>query len=121
MRNELPSRYSRLWPLKKIIVVVLLFCNASLLNAQSSNGNAASSFKSANSNVLTMGSPASAGMSAERLSRIDSLVQDYVDKKWIAGATVLVARNGKIVYYKGLGYDDVDRKTPMKKDAICRI
>src|SRR6185295_16352214 len=27
----------------------------------------------------------------------------------------------KIVYYKGLGYDDIDKKTPMKKDAICRI
>ena len=38
-----------------------------------------------------------------------------------SGATVLVARDGKIVYYKGLGYDDIDKKTPMKKDAICRI
>jgi CubicO group peptidase (beta-lactamase class C family) len=60
-------------------------------------------------------------MSAERLARIDNLIKEYVDKKWIAGATVLVARNGKIVYYKGLGYDDVDKKTPMKRDVICRI
>jgi len=60
-------------------------------------------------------------MSAERLARIDELVKEYVDKKFIAGAAVLVARNGKIVYYKGLGYDDIDKKTPMKKDAICRI
>src|SRR6185369_4917631 len=49
------------------------------------------------------------------------LVKEYIDKKWIAGATVLVARDGKIVYYKGLGYDDIDKKTPLKKDAICRI
>src|SRR5438105_12511682 len=112
MRNELPAGfYSHVLRLKKIIVVFLLLSNASLLNAQSSNGNVATTFKNAGSSVLTMGSPSSAGMSAERLSRIDSLVQDYVDKKWIAGATVLVARNGKIIYYKGLGYDDIDRKT----------
>ena len=122
MRNELPAGfYPHGLRLKEIIVVFLLLSNASLLNAQSSNGNVATTFKNAGSSVLTMGSPSSAGMSAERLSRIDSLVQDYVDKKWIAGVTVLVARNGKIVYYKGLGYDDIDRKTAMKKDAICRI
>lgn len=33
----------------------------------------------------------------------------------------LVAKNGKIVYYKGIGLDDVDAKTPLKKDAIFRI
>ncbi|HEV8505284.1 MAG TPA: serine hydrolase domain-containing protein [Chitinophagaceae bacterium] len=65
--------------------------------------------------------PESVGMSSERLARIDNLVKEYIDKKWIAGATVLVARDGKIVYYKGLGYDDIDKKTSMKKDAICRI
>src|SRR5437773_2406523 len=26
-----------------------------------------------------------------------------------------------IVYYKGLDYDHIDKKTPIKKDAICRI
>lgn len=71
--------------------------------------------------TLKEASAESAGMSTERLARIDNLVKEYVDKKWIAGATILVARDGKIVYYKGLGYDDVDKKTPLKKDAICRI
>ncbi len=60
-------------------------------------------------------------MSATRLTRIDTVVIEYVDNKWIAGAIILVARKGKIVYYKGLGYDDIDKKTPLKKDAICRI
>jgi len=77
---------------------------------------------SLNKSAVLVEAPAAAvGMSSERLARIDDLVKEYVDKKWIAGATVLVARNGKIVYYKGLGYDDVDKKTPMRKDAICRI
>jgi CubicO group peptidase (beta-lactamase class C family) len=103
-----------------ILLGAILFCNCCLVQAQSSDGIAFST-KNSSAPVLTEASPASVGMSAERLSRIDNLIKEYVDKQWIAGATMLVARNGKIVYYKGLGYDDIDKKTPIKKDAICRI
>lgn len=65
--------------------------------------------------------PAAAGMSAERLSRIDQTVQEYVNKKWLNGAVVIVYRNGKLAYYKAIGYDDAEKKTPMKKDEIFRI
>ncbi|MEO6314970.1 MAG: serine hydrolase domain-containing protein [Chitinophagaceae bacterium] len=65
--------------------------------------------------------PAAAGMSAEKLARIDQTVQEYVNKKWLNGAVVIVYRNGKLAYYKALGYDDMEKKTPMKKDEIFRI
>ena len=65
--------------------------------------------------------PESAGFSSDRLKRIDNLIQEYTDKKWIAGGAAIVARDGKIVYYKALGYDDIDNKTPLKRDAIFRI
>ena len=71
--------------------------------------------------VLTESKPELSGMSAVHLARIDSLVKEYMDKRWIAGAAAIVARGGKIVYYKGIGYDDLETKTPMKKDAIFRI
>ncbi len=71
--------------------------------------------------ALTEANPESAGISTDRLKRIDKLIQDYIDKKWIAGATAIITRKGKIVYYKGLGYDDIDTHAPMKRDAICRI
>jgi CubicO group peptidase (beta-lactamase class C family) len=61
------------------------------------------------------------GMSAERLSRIDRTVQDYIDKHWLNGAIAIVCRNGKLAYYKGFGYDDPDKKTQMPKDGIFRI
>ncbi|RYZ87382.1 MAG: class A beta-lactamase-related serine hydrolase [Proteobacteria bacterium] len=70
---------------------------------------------------LTEGSPESAGMSADRLQRIDKVIQEYVDKHWIAGASALIARNGKIVYYKAVGFDDIDTKKNLKRDAIFRI
>jgi CubicO group peptidase (beta-lactamase class C family) len=103
-----------------ILPFIILFCDCSSMRAQTSDGASFSSVKNS-APVLAEAPAASVGMSAERLARIDNLINEYVDKKWIAGATVLIARNGKIVYYKGLGYDDVDKKTPMKKDAICRI
>lgn len=105
----------------RILLTSVLFYNCTLLPAQYLDGNTPAFAKSSSTSELTQAPPASVGMSAERLARIDNLINEYVDKKWIAGATVLVARDGKIVYYKGVGYDDIDKKTPMKKDAICRI
>ncbi|HMF72356.1 MAG TPA: serine hydrolase domain-containing protein, partial [Flavitalea sp.] len=65
--------------------------------------------------------PSAAGYSKERLQRIDQTIQEYVDKKWIAGATAIIVHDGKIVYYKGIGHDDIEKKTPLKRDAIFRI
>jgi CubicO group peptidase (beta-lactamase class C family) len=73
------------------------------------------------SQTLAPATPESQGMSTQRLQRIDKVVNEYVDKSYTAGAVVLVVRNGKIVYHKGLGYDDIATKKPMPKDVIFRI
>ena len=116
MRKRLTSQLL----IASIVFFVLLYSSLPI-NAQSSASTATTAAGKNIVPVLSEASAGSVGMSAERLARIDNLVKEYVDKKWIAGASVLVARDGKIVYYKGLGYDDIDKKTPMKKDAICRI
>ena len=102
------------------LVLFIFLTGGLVVTAQSSAPGITDAKKNATS-ALREALPESVGMSSARLGRIDDLVKEYVDKKWIAGAAVLVARDGKIVYYKGLGYDDVDKKAPMKKDAICRI
>jgi CubicO group peptidase (beta-lactamase class C family) len=71
--------------------------------------------------TLQEAGPEAAGFSAERLGRMDRVIQEYVDQKRIPGAVALVARHGKIIYYKGFGQDDVDAKTPLKRDAIFRV
>lgn len=73
------------------------------------------------SQILQTAAPSFAQVSEERLQRIDRLVQQYIDSGWINGATAIIARNGKIIYYKGLGYDDAGTKKPLQKDAIMRI
>ena len=62
-----------------------------------------------------------AGVSAERLSRIDKLLQEYVDKQWISGATAILVKDGKTFYHKSIGYKDLDTKSPVVNDAIYRI
>lgn len=70
---------------------------------------------------LMPGKPEQAGISSERLGRIDNLVQEYLSTQQIPGAVVLIARQGKIVYQKAYGFSDADTKTPMKTDHIFRI
>lgn len=78
--------------------------------------------QSANTPVIITpaATPAAAGFSAERLQRIDKALQENVDKGRMNGAVALIIRNGKIAYYKAVGYDK-DPQTPLKKDAIFRI
>ncbi len=65
--------------------------------------------------------PEDAGLSAERLARITKFFQNEIDKKAIPGATLLVSREGKLVYLQALGYQDREKNLPMKTDTIFRI
>jgi CubicO group peptidase (beta-lactamase class C family) len=65
--------------------------------------------------------PEEAGFSSERLARITQFFQLEVDQGAIPGAVLVVARNGKIVYRQAIGYQDREKKIPMKADAIFRI
>ena len=70
---------------------------------------------------LQEGTPESAGMSSERLSRIDVMCQKAVSEGDVPGVVALVARNGKIVYYKAFGMADNQTKKILKRDDIFRI
>lgn len=71
--------------------------------------------------TLQPGSPSASGFSEERLLRIDQTLKQYIDSNWINGAAAFIARDGKIVYHKAFGKDDVKKNTPLQKDAIFRI
>jgi CubicO group peptidase (beta-lactamase class C family) len=65
--------------------------------------------------------PEEVGMSAERLGRIDSMVQRYIDAKEITGAVAIVARHGRVAHFAAQGLMDLEANTPMRKDAIFRM
>lgn len=70
---------------------------------------------------LTVAAPQSAGFSPERLKKMDEVIQGWVNDPRLNGCVALIVHNGKIVYQKGFGYNDLDKKEPMKADAIFRI
>ena len=59
--------------------------------------------------------------SPERLARIDSFMQSYVDSGRIGGAVGLVLRDGKVVYEHSVGWADREAGRRMTPDAIFRI
>ena len=59
--------------------------------------------------------------SAERLTRITKLVQQYVDQNKIAGAVALVLRDGKPIYEHAFGWSDKEAGRRMTTDTIFRI
>ena len=65
--------------------------------------------------------PETAKFSSERLQRIDRFLQEQVDSNRVPGAAALVARHGKIIYFKAFGYADTESKKPLQRDAIFRI
>jgi CubicO group peptidase (beta-lactamase class C family) len=65
--------------------------------------------------------PARAGFSATALQRIDNFFTDEIKRDQIPGAVVAIARGGKLVYYKAIGYQDKAANTPMKTDAIFAL
>jgi len=71
--------------------------------------------------VTKLTKPEEAGFSSDRLARITQFFQSEVDKHALPGAVLVVARNGKVVYREAIGYQDREKKIPMRTDAIFRI
>ncbi len=70
---------------------------------------------------LPAGDPAALGFSPQRLKRIDDALQRYVDQGKLAGISLVVARDGKVVYDRSVGMADIARKQPMGDDTLLRI
>ncbi len=65
--------------------------------------------------------PEDIGLSTERLERLTRATQGHIDSGLLPGAVMLIARNGKIGYFKSLGFRDRATSAPMAEDSIFRI
>jgi len=65
--------------------------------------------------------PAPSTFSAERLARIDAVLQQYVDENRLAGAVALVLRDGQTAYEKAVGWSDKEAGRRMAPTTIFRI
>ena len=102
----------------RTILLLMTVLSVSFSQAQ---GTLSSTTKSLATRTLVAGEPVAAGFSIERLNRIDGVIQSWVNDKKMNGAVALIARDGKIIYNKAFGYDNMEKKTPMRTDLIFRI
>src|SRR5277367_1963667 len=65
--------------------------------------------------------PDQLGFAVDRLERVTSAFQGYVDSGQIPGAVVLIARKDKVAYFKAFGFRDREQKVAMTTDSIFRI
>lgn len=56
-----------------------------------------------------------------RLARIDTVVNEYLEKGWVNGVVTLVVHDGRVVQYKGYGFSDIEAKKRMRRDDLFRI
>jgi uncharacterized protein YbbC (DUF1343 family)/CubicO group peptidase (beta-lactamase class C family) len=63
--------------------------------------------------------PETAGMSLERLSGVDRLIEDAIARKEAPGVVLLVGRGGRIVYRKAYGFRALEPvREPMTPDTV---
>jgi len=70
---------------------------------------------------LPRADPARQGFSAAGLQRIDRFFADEIARDRIPGAVVAIARQGRLVYYKAIGFQDKQAGTPMRLDSVFQL
>lgn len=110
--------------MKSILILSLsllvVSCNATTANNQQSSKtppppSVASSANSYSNEDVTQ------GISKSRLTRIDTVMKDYINSGKLAGTVTLVARNGETVHLAAHGMQNKEAGTPMASDSIFRI
>ncbi|MCC9167820.1 serine hydrolase [Pontibacter sp. XAAS-A31] len=62
--------------------------------------------------------PEAVGLKTQDLAGIDSLVAEAIREQATPGAQVLVAKNGKVIYYKAFGHHTYDNEMPVQKTDL---
>ena len=66
-------------------------------------------------------SPEEAGVSSERLARIDAALEAYIEEERLPGATLVIGRRGHVVYAEAFGYRDREAGEPLEVTDLFRI
>jgi CubicO group peptidase (beta-lactamase class C family) len=98
-----------------LLLAVIIGCHGIILSGQT----AASVPQTASAPQIA--SAPQTALSADRLARIDGLLNQYVDESRLAGAVALVLRDGHPVYERAVGWSDKEANRRMTADTIFRI
>ena len=70
---------------------------------------------------LSFAEPKNLGFLPDRVARLQSVLQDEINRERLPGAVVMIARHGKIALLQSLGWQDPANRTPMQTDSVFRI
>jgi len=70
---------------------------------------------------LERAKPGDVGLSSERLERLSTMLNSYVEDDKLPGGVALVARHGKVAYLESFGHRDLAAGEKMQDDDIFRI
>lgn len=65
--------------------------------------------------------PEDVGFCSQQLNNISSKMKCFVEQNKIAGLSMLLAKNGKVVYHEHLGCQDLKSQVPISDNTIFRI
>ncbi len=65
--------------------------------------------------------PEEVGLSTERLERFADYANAMVESGKIPGATIAIARFGKLAYFETIGWADIDERKPTRADTLYRL
>jgi CubicO group peptidase (beta-lactamase class C family) len=89
---------------RKTLVILLLICWTLTCRGQ-----------------LPRAKPEEVGLSSQRLNRLQERMKQYIKDGEAAGIVTFVIRDGKVAHLGSYGKLDIEKGTPMPKDAIFRI
>jgi len=106
--------------MKRLFLLLLLITNS--LESITFGQTGTAFLLAAPKHVITpVSKPELAGFNSERLKRIDENIIQWMADGRLNGAVALIVHNGKIVYNKAFGYDDLSKTKALRTDDIYRI
>lgn len=71
--------------------------------------------------VLRHEGPSITGAAVPELQAVDDFMVAFLRAHQVPGAAVAIAKGGRLVYVRGFGLADVERKLPVQPDSLFRI
>ena len=102
-----------------LALIFAVFVASSLLLAQSGEkGQAPVPAKSVTAAAGAVPTPSAPALTAEDLEAfLDGMMPSQLNREDVAGAVIAVVKDGKVLFAKGYGYSDMEKRTPVTADA----
>lgn len=114
-------RLSCLGCLTFIVVIISSICRCTCSSCSSDKSQEKDSIYEANHRIHLNYTLTNAMSAQPELHAMDSIMQRYLKRWEIHGAQLAISRHDSLLYARGFGYADKDRKIPMEPSYIMRM